>query len=776
MKRYNKNRHIFLSKKKTVLLLSVFLISNLYSQNNINISGFVNDKTTGESLIGANVLLYKDTLSFDMPPLSGAATNSYGFYAIPGVTEGNYILVFKSLGYKTLLKNLNVTSTDENLKLNVNLLSENIKLDEVVVTAKKDENLSISTINISPELLKKLPSLSGETNIFKSLQMLPGVQAESELSKGLYVRGGSPDQTLTLVDGMTVYNPSHLGNFTTTFNSDAVQDIKLIKGAFPAEYGGRLSSVLDIKLRSGTKEKNKGSLSLGFINSGLNLEGPLSENSTYMMSGRGMYYDAVQRNFRKNSIAPRYNYFDLNTKLTYTISDQNIISISGFYSKDHLYNPSGKNDILYNINWQNGALNLNWLQAGAKSFFTNTTLCYINYSFESIYNSGLSTVSSSDYFASSNLTDFILKKNFEIYWNENIKLKTGAEITLHKYDLLLSNFYDPALETSSVRTSLFAPVFSFYLQGESQISAKLKTNLGGRFYFFDKSKYSTIEPRFSISFAFTDNFFINAAAATAHQFLHLITRDDISLPTDLWYPSSEKIKPGKSTEYVFGLDKYFLNREYLFSVETYYRDMKNLYEFKSDAKYDISESIENLFTEGEGEAYGVEVFLNKTEGSLTGWIGYTLSWTKRLFKELNGGKVFYPRYDRRNDLSLALAYDFNESLSAGLIFVYATGQGFTLPAGQYKFDNILGNGSQIFINYPERNGFKLPAYHKLDLNITYKFIWLDLPFQAYLNFYNIYNRQNAFAEYITKDDNENLKLKQITLFPFIPSAGIKFEF
>jgi len=657
--------------------------------------------------------------------------------------------------------------------------NEEVKLEEVIVEAKREGINEISTIDVSPDLLKKLPSLTGEVDLFKMLQLLPGVKAANELSSGLYVRGGSPDQTLTLVDGVIVYNPSHLGNIASTFNSNAIRDIRLIKGAFPSEYGGRLSSILDIKLRSGTKEREKGTIGLGLINSYLTLEGPLGPNSTYMVSGRGMYYDAIQKEFDKEGTTPRYNFYDFNSKINYTISETDIFSISGLFSRDKMYNPP-RNELNYDIQWINKNLSMSWTHINSKSLLLNSSLSYIDYDFKS--NLYSPTETSSNYFSSSKLQDVFLRQDAELHLDENNTGKTGLELAIHNYDLLLSDFYDEALESDPFSgkniTSLEA---ALYLQLESQITSEFKTNTGGRFYYFGDKKYFRFEPRISSSYNFTGDFSLKAAFAVAHQFLHLITRNDISLPTDLWYPSTKMIEPSKSTQYVFGSDLYLFDKNYLISVEGYYKEMKNLYEFNNNLQLDpFNDSIEEQLVKGIGEAYGIEFFFDKQAGNLKGWIGYTLSWTKRKFDELNGGRIFYPRYDRRHDVSAVIAYEITRQLSSGLTWTYSTGQRFTMPLGQYLFNNVgLDNNQEIKFNYTALNGFNLPSYHKMDLNVTYKFNWLNLSFETYLNFYNVYNRKNVYAYYIipvNQNDGSKVKLNQVSLFPFIPSFGLNIKF
>jgi hypothetical protein len=765
-----------------IVILTIYNLC-LFAQNEkVNISGWVTDAVSGDFLIGSNILLYRDSLSINSQPIKGAATNNLGFYVLSNITKGKYVIVIRNIGYKTLASEINNTIEIGSLRYNAKLTPENVELDEIVIEDKKTEEAVISTIDIPAELLSQLPSMSGEVPIFKSLEMMPGVKTASELSSGLYVRGGSPDQTLTLLDGVILYNPSHLGNFSSTFNSNALQNVKLIKGAFPAEYGGRLSSVLDVKLRSGTQEKDKRMLSLGTMSSNIMLEGPVSSNLTYMISGRAMYYDFYQKNFNKNTTSPYYNYYDISGKATYNISESSILSISGIYNKDNLRNPKNSPDISYDIGWQNSSLSINWLQINSKSLLVNAILSYVNYQFRSLIQSDTSAFSSSDYFSNSKLNDYLIKVTAESNLRSTHKFKAGFEITMHDFNMLYADFYNELFETDpNASTDILANEMSFFVQDDWEIFPFWKANLGGRFYYFLTNEYLNIEPRVSTVFFLNDDLQINAAYSIAHQFLHLITRSDISLPTDLWYPSKDNIKPSKSEQYVIGIDSYWFNKVYRFSVEAYYKSMKNLYELKSASTFQLREPINKQFTEGEGEAYGLELFLNKRAGNITGWIGYTLSWTRRKFAELNAGRIFNPRYDRRHDISFVLAYKLNENLTFGATWTYATGQGFTLPSGQYMFStNTVNPNQEIQYNYTERNGYRLQAYHKLDLNAAYKFKWSDVPIQIYLNFYNVYNRANPFSLYLDYENEGNseqkIVLKQLTLFPFIPTVGVNIEF
>lgn len=773
-------------KKSKYLILFIIVYIVLPAENNytqsITISGFITDKNTGEALIRTNILVYKDSLTKDNDYLFGTATNNYGYYILPKLQKSKYFLIIRHLGYRTKVEIINTDSTTNNLRHNIDLEQEDIRLDEVIVKGKKLEKEILSTIDISPEVLYKLPTFTGEVDLFRALQLLPGINKASDLSNGLYVRGGSPDQTLTIVDGSIVYNPSHIGNLASTFNSNAISDLKLIKGAFPSEYGGRLSSVLDIKLRSGSKEKESGTVGLGLINSFFSFEGPLKDNSSYMVAGRWMYYDFLQKEFLKKSSVPLYRFFDLNGKLSYNLSETSAFSISAMYSQDKMYNPSG-DDISYEIGWKNLNLTLNWIQINTNSIFLNSSIGYINYNFSSKIGIESKTVSSNSYYSNPNITDLVIRQIAEINWEINQKIKTGFELSFHNYDLLYSDYYDTVIDNDPYAGKDINSIeAAYFFQNESEFFDDLKTNFGARLYYYGDTKYFNIEPRISISYQLIPNFFIKTAAAQANQFLHLISRNDITLPTDLWYPSTKLIKPSSSWQYIFGLDSYFDGDNFRASIETYYRDMKHLYEFKNAAIFNpINNSLEEQLTEGRGESYGLELFLQKRSGALTGWIGYTLSWTKRKFIELNFGKLFYPKYDRRNDLSLTATYQFNDNLNLGATFTFANGLRYTLPPGQFIFNPIGTTGNDdIYLNYGKINESTFAPYHKLDISANYSFNLNKTRFNFFINLYNLYNRSNAYAQYVyyktDPDGNLIALLKKISLFPFIPSFGVSISF
>lgn len=759
-----------------MLLLPLSVFSQ---QSDCSVSGFITDAKSGGELPGATVLLLHDTLG--SAPLAGTAANSSGFYKLARLAPGERFIVFRMVGYETIFKQISISQTKQKLIVNARLFPRGYTMEEIVVQGKKLEKNTISTVDISPRVLAMLPTMSGQADVFKVLELLPGVNKASDLSRGLYVRGGSPDQTLTLVDNVMYYNPAHLGNIASTFNADVIRDIKLIKGSYPAEYGGRLSSVLDVKLRSGTREKESGTIGLGLINSYMLFEGPLTKNSSYIAAGRWMYYDKIQNAYSKNGSTPRYSFYDFNCKYNNAFSETSSFSLSAGYSSDRAYSPPS-DDNEYDIAWQNLALSLNWLMITSESVFLTTTVNVTDYRFTSkigIGNTGADVVS---FFASPAITDYLFRESAEFKWSPAHTFKTGVELGLHSYKLLYSDYYDGRIESDPrAGKELTLSDGAFFAQSESELADGFTVNAGGRVvYFGDKSSFR-FEPRFSASWEIAGGIYLKTAAALSHQFIHLITRNDISLPTDLWYPASSGIAPGRSAQYVFGVDSYFDGGMYQASLEGYYRDMDNIYEYKPAVRFEaLDPDIEKQCVRGKGEAYGAEFFIGKRQGDFSGWAGYTLAWTKRKFDNLNGGKVFYPKYDRRHDFSIVLTYAATENFSVSASWLYATGERFTMPGGQFGLPRIGFQNIDWVISANEMNANFFPDYHKLDINANYAFRWRSYSVDAYLNLYNVYNRQNPFAQYLVFRDNGagnvTQKLKRLTLFPFIPSFGLKVRF
>ncbi|MCK6614840.1 MAG: TonB-dependent receptor [Ignavibacteriaceae bacterium] len=772
---------------RRIPFLFLFLFSLAGAQQKpYDVSGRIIEAGSGEPLIGANVLIYKDSTRTDAP-LRGAATNKFGYYSFLNLQSGTYYFFISSLGYETLMKVISLTGANHSPKHNFELRKQDVQLDEVVVEDKKrlDFTTTTSTIDVSPEMVKTLPSLGGETDIFRALQLLPGVKTASEIATGIYVRGGSADQNLTLVDGVTVYNPSHLGGFASTFNGDAVQDIKLMKGAFPAEYGGRLSSVLDVTMREGNREKFVGTAGLNLISGRVTIEGPLSDSSTYIFSARRMFLDKLLSAFPDADNIPRYNFYDFNGKVNYYISDIDRIFVSGFFSADRLSNPPANTDIDFGIDWSNATTNLTWTRFNSASVFTNTSLMLTNYEFSTLIKDKFPTAISLDFYTGSEITDLRLLRDMQIILGENHTIKTGAEIIYHDFSTTTSDYFiDELLYKDGYGKSIKSFEASIYAQDEIKIGDFLSANGGLRMYYFQNGQFLQFEPRASVTWFFLDRFTLRSSFSIAHQNLHLLARNDIFLPTDVWYPSTAKIRPSKAVQGSLGFEAISYNKSYLFSIEGYYKKMTNLHEYRDNATFAYESDFEDQITTGYGEAYGVEFFINKRLGAFTGWIGYTLAYTKRFFDRLNRGLPFYPRFDRRHDISVVTSYTFNENLSFGATWTYSTGQAYSLPVGQYSMlslTRVNPTKPDILFEYSNRDGYRLPPFHKLDISARYIYRMEESDLEFSLSIYNAYNRYNAFSKYIgyklSSDGKTKIPvLKQFTLFPFLPTLGVNFTF
>lgn len=757
-----------------------------------DISGIVTEEVSGEVVIGASVLLYRDSLpQAPARPFRGVVTNKFGFYSLTGIEPGTYVLLIRSVGYSPFSTSFIVTDTTTALRMDLRVRAEDVRLGEVTVEGNRQQSAAppVSTVEISPEFVNQMPSLGGEKDVFRVLQLLPGVKAASEISSGLYIRGGSPDQNLVLLDGVIVYNPSHLGGFLSTFNSDALLDIRLHKGAFPAEYGGRLSSVLDMTMREGTKEKVKGSAGISLISSRLTVEGPINENTTFMLSGRRMYLDLLLPLVDSDGEAPRYYFYDFNAKVNSQLSESDRIFVSGYFGRDVLFSPDSRNfdDEQFDISWGNATANLRWMHIVSSSLFTNFSFIYTNYKF----GTSLEENDRSDFEVFSGIQDLMLRGEAQYFPGEDHIVKVGVEGTLHRFRVgAEQNSANSDLEELDINLSDISSLdASLYAQDEWKITPKFSTNIGARLYYFAQGDYLRFEPRLSASYEIADGVQLKGSFAVANQFLHLIVRNDIALPTDLWFPSTELIQPSQSVQGVLGMSTLLFDNEYLLTVEAYYKRMNNLYEYRDNAAFTLGAPLESQFTTGSGDAYGLEVFLNKRLGSFTGWIGYTLAWTQRTFPDLNNGKMFYPRYDRRHDISLVLTYKLGESWELGATWVYGTGQAYTVPSGQYGYTPVeIGNDTDYYSHnthddYTERNAYRLPGFHKLDLNFMHKFSWFGLPWELSLNVYNAYNHKNTFAQFIGYDSDSydssgysKRVVKRVTLFPFLPSVGLGFTF
>lgn len=781
---------------KNLLLFLLFLSPICLLAQSHTVSGYVRDAETGESLIGANV--------FDKSTMKGTTTNHYGYYSVSFPYEQVH-LVFSYVGYLPIDTLLQLTG---NIELSVQLKSQSL-LDEIVVTAEEDlaDVPQMSKISVPIEQIKSLPALAGEVDVFKALQLMPGVQSGSEGSSGLYVRGGGPDQNLILLDGVPVYNAAHLFGFFSVFNADAINNVEIIKGGFPARYGGRLSSVIDISMKEGNNQELKGTGSVGLISSKLTLEGPLAKGkSSFIVSGRRTYIDLLARPIIRaasdGTDKAGYYFYDLNAKVNYKFSNRDRIYLSAYSGDDKAYNKfkdfyydgSTRYDFEdeFGLKWGNITTAFRWNHVYTPKIFSNVTATYSRYQFDIFqqYYRKESTANAVDEESArtryySGIEDLALKADFEFASHIDHQLRAGASAISHTFNpgiLAYSSSFESDTTLGSTKTTGLE--LASYLEDDWTISQALRINAGlhASAFYVNNVWYQRVQPRVNARYLLTSGVAIKASYATMAQFIHLLTNSGIGLPTDLWVPATRQIRPQYSAQYALGVAKN-IRKSYEVSVEGYYKDMTNLIEYKEGATYvNIDKDWQSKVAVGDGRSYGVELLVQKKTGRFSGWIGYTWSKTERTFPELNFGRTFPYKYDRRHDLSLVGIYTFSNKIEVSATWVYGTGNAVSLPEERYAQGSP---DSQYFYSpyndinyYSGRNNYRMRDYHRLDLNISKskKTRWGEQTWS--FGTYNTYSRANPFfmdIGYDYKNDGRK-KFIQYSLFPIIPSVRYDFKF
>lgn len=769
----------------------------MFSQSKYTLSGYVRDAESGEDLIGATVFVKGIN--------KGSVTNHYGFYSIT-LLSGNYDVVVSYVGYTEQLHKINL---NKNISLNVKLEEQTLTMEEVVITGERSDanvkSTDVGKFDIQVEKVKTMPAFMGEVDILKTIQLTPGIQSAGEGNSAFYVRGGGPDQNLILLDEAVVYNASHLLGFFSVFNADALKNFEISKAGMPANYGGRLASVLDISMKEGNNRKYQVEGGIGLISSRLTVQGPIKKDtSSFIISGRRTYIDVLVKPLvRKTSPfkTSGYYFYDLNAKFNYKISDKDRIFVSGYFGRDIFDMKIDTGSFKNNISWGNSTATLRWNHLYNSRLFMNTTLIYSDYQFEfgasqQQYDLGLY----------SGVVDYQAKTDYTYLISPSNNLKFGADYIYHIFTP--SHF---TAKTGDVdfnlgkKVKLYSHDFALYVNDEIELSPRLKLNGGLRYTFFrqvgpftryiqddnysdidtvfyekgDNIKtYNNIEPRLSARFSIDDKSSLKASFTQNYQYIHLVGISTISLPTDIWVPSSTIVKPQLGYQYSFGYYRNFDSDMYETSVEVYYKQMKNQIEIREGASIEqaFQNNIDNNFTFGNGESYGAELFIKKSKGKITGWLGYTLSWTSRNFSELNNGKTFYAKYDRRHDVSFITTYELNKKWTFSVVWVYATGNAMTIPISRYFIEGNIVN------EYGERNAYRMKPYHRLDLSVTYYFK-KKKNFEHNLNFsvFNAYNRYNPYYIYFETTGNINdfkleTKAKQVSLFPVLPSVTWNFKF
>lgn len=778
-----------------LVLTSILLMFTLSSSGqNLSVSGYVQDLQSQERLIGVNLYINGKSI--------GTSTNTFGFYSL-SLPPGEYELIASFIGYEKKLIPLSIKN--ENLILDLDLKESNTTLDEVVVTVNEPEvtRVQMSEIQLSVSEIKKIPAFLGEVDIIRAIQLLPGVQSGNEGTTGFYVRGGSPDQNLILLDGVPVYNASHLFGFFSVFNADAIKNVSLTKGGFPARYGGRLSSVLEIDMKEGNMKKFKGEGSLGLISSKLTLEGPIwKEKTSFILSGRRTYYDILARPFLPEGTTFGYYFADLNAKVNHIFSRKDRLYLSYYtgiddfsarqdYQSDPFFNTSEGYD-QQNLSWGNHTAALRWNHLFNDQLFSNLTATFSQYRFSVGFESYSKTNNIEESFGFeyfSLIRDFGLRYDFEYNLNNKHSIKYGASYTFHTFKpgvaQISEDFNGQKLDSLLNLSKVIRAHDIFgYIEDDYRLNDKWRFNYGLHFsaYFTDdNASYYSLQPRAAARYLVNDNWSLKGSYALMNQYVHLLSNSGIGLPTDLWVSSTAKVKPQISQQVAIGSTHNLANSKFEFSAEAYYKLMENLIEYKAGANFLGSTDWQNTVeTDGKGEAYGLELLLRKKRGKTTGWIGYTLAWSNRQFENLNQGEKFPYRYDRRHDISVVLNHQFSKRFDLGLTWVYGTGNSFTAPIAKINlpgFNNgFFGGPDAVYDQYSDRNSLKMPAYHRLDLgfNWHYETRWGEASWN--LSVYNAYSRQNPFFLYLSSNNEGERKVNQVSLFPIIPSVSYQFKF
>lgn len=768
----------------------------LFAQGKYTLSGYVKDAGTGEDMIGANVYLQSD-------PTTGTSTNGYGFFSMT-LPEGDYKVVFSYIGYDNRVEDV---ALHNDVRLNVQLAQGKL-LDEVVVKAERGDvnvqSTDMGKVELNIEQIKTIPVLFGEVDILKTIQLLPGVGGAGEGNTGFYVRGGGPDQNLILLDEAVVYNTGHLFGFFSVFNSDAIKNVTLVKGGMPAQYGGRLSSVLDVQMKEGNNQYYQAEGGIGLIASRLTIQGPIvKDKSSFIVSGRRTYIDALITPFLKGTDfeGNGYYFYDLNTKVNYTFDDKNRIFASGYFGQDVFNYKAPDNSLNVSVPWGNATGTVRWNHLFSNKLFMNVSAVYNSFNF-----SVQSDFQDFNFNLYSGIQDWNGKVDFDYYPGSNHHIKFGANYVFHTFTPYSAqgSFDDVSFSTDTL-SKKYAHEMGVFIQDEFDVTDRLKVNVGLRASYFRQvgpyndivydengqtvidtiyygpgeeiAHYSGLEPRFNMRFTIDPQSSLKAGVTYNNQYIHLVSSSTSTLPTDLWIPSSDVVKPQIGIQYALGYFRNFKDNAYETSIEVYYKDLRNQIEFKDGYVPELGLDIEDNFVFGVGRSYGAELFLKKAKGKFNGWIGYTLSKTERKFEDLSTGTEWFPtKYDRVHDLEVVAVYNLSDRWDFSGTFVYATGQATTIVESFYVI------GGQVQTDYGPRNGYRLPAYHRLDISATLH-SKPDKKYESSWNFsiYNVYSRKNPYFIYTTYEGDFaygylDVQAKQVSIFPIIPSVTWNFKF
>ncbi len=791
---------------RLLCLFAGFLIATYYSnaQNHV-LSGNVRDSLSGEVLIGASIFPADN-------PSKGTLTDESGNYSL-SLPAGQYRIRVTYVGYADKEQELIL---DKNTRMDFLLSSTVITTGEAVVSGKAGDEavkkVEMSRVQISGKKLKSLPVLFGETDVLKSITLMPGIKSGGEGNTGIYVRGGGPDQNLVLIDDGVVYNPSHLLGFFSVFNGDVIDDVEVIKGGMPAQYGGRLSSIVSVTTRQGDMKKWKSSGGIGLISSRVLVEGPIKkEKMSLLISGRRTYIDQVARPFLPDSLkGNRLYFYDLNARYTWRIDEKSTLFFSGYFGRDAFnYLPPRREDLQFGVKWGNSVFSARYLRQIDSNWSMDASLSYndFNLSSEVTFNNLVIRVSSG-------LRDWSTKTNFLYRSGKHGSIRFGTFYTFHTFRPgILNAEVSGENDVNSRINNQFAHEGALYVSTEQEWRTRWLVQAGLRYTFFNQvGPYERVlyesngvktdnivrygigesiafwdgwEPRLALRYLLDSRQSVKASYTRTNQYVHLATSSAATLPSDLWVPSSALVKPQRADQAAIGYFHNFLDNQYEASVEAYYKRMRNQIEFKPGAQLFFNQNLEAEMVFGQGTSYGVEFFIRKNEGRWNGWIGYTWSKSLRQFDAINNGEPYYYRYDRRHDISVVLTYGISDKWEANFVFVYGTGNVITLPVGRYVFNigvnpDDLDPSFSVLDLYDKANTYRMPAYHRADISFTYNPDPEGLKrFHSTWNFsiYNLYNRKNPYFIYLDPDvKTGKITAKMVYLFPILPSVTWNFNF
>lgn len=746
-----------------IVLLSAFSIT--FAQNNATISGYVLDGESKEPLVSAVVSIKNAKI--------GAYTNKSGFFSLKNAPTGQNTLVVSYLGYKKKEIPLDL-QPGESKKLTVELQSSIKQSEQIVVEANREaekRQISISKVNVQMEQVKQI-RVGGESDVFRTIQLLPGVLTASQVSSGLFIRGGSPDQNLVLLDGMTVYNPSHLFGFISAFNTDALKDVDLIRGGFGPEYGGRLSAVINLTQKEGNREQVAGSATVGAISSKAFVEGPLG-NGAFMVSGRRTYLDLLLGLLPEDPLnpLPDFAFYDLNAKITQNLGPDDKISLSGFLSRDYLALAAG--GISVGIGIGNKSAALRWTHVFGDNIFSTVNLSW------SRYNNGFDGNNSGfEFFVDNSITDYTGKIDLEWFTTNALTLKFGTEVNRFNFTYVqnLTGSRDSTAQIgtqSNTQTNLTIDDWTLagYGQMNYQLNEQFSIQTGLRGYYFAQNKSFLLDPRFSFRVQLNNDITVKAAWGIYHQYLRLASNPNFSF-FDTWLPTDSSLGASSSQHFILSLETKPME-DISLNFDIYYKTLRNINEL--NAVNVRSRRVSEIFFSGNGESYGAEIFLEKKVGDLTGWIGYALGWVWVNFDSLNDGRNFNTRYDRRHDFKAVALYRLNERWEIGASFIFQSGQPFTGVSSRFQTflpGELFGTGVTI---PTDRNGLRLPPSHQLNLNVNYNTTFFGMPARLLIDIYNVYSRRDILFRYYDTRNNQTVPT-DVRLLPIIPTVSFEVKF